>query len=662
MHNRIALRALTLLLVAQAAIAMLRIDIVPLGFGVDEYWQFGVTRLMAAGCMRHAIGLPHAYNEEQSALGQAIRDTLLGRQLPPAYADPAHPEVSPCPYFWQHAKRGVAYYTWAALPIAFLNPESDQLASVMSRTATLLLGLLMTVATYGITRELFPKRKLWAVGAAALAGFNQQLADLSTGTNADVGAACALGMLLWALARIHARGWSTYRALAAVLALLACFTTKTSAWIGAPLAAIWVLAALPAAIRRRAILSTLAAGSIAVLALQPVDLLAPAHWFINNGMLKLRHRPLRSPQLTPSAHSGSVGMLAARHDNAEGLVRDDLMCAPDDLCERLYNDSADGIVQYLPESTVKQVRGKLVTVGGWVRAPQGTALKFPALEDHLGGSSIELPATGDWEFRALTTRINPGAEHLAMVLHPVLAGSAVYDDLVVVEGGFNPAVPPRFDSTTAASGSWDGMQFTNLLRNGSAEQRWPRIRFVRLLAYEPNQMLWGLLSWQRTSQVWFAELPAWIFSMYWSGFGGTQPGLTRLQLLPIAGLTLLALAGLLVALWRTGGTPERKHVLLLMGTCAVLWGVVFLRADVWPSRAQLLTFAGARYGLPATMPASILLAGGLLAIFVRKQHRLVLATVILALFITSTYILLRVQLPFIACPLEPKTQCMYGPG
>lgn len=37
MHNRIALRALTLLLVAQAAIAMLRISIVPLGFGVDEY-------------------------------------------------------------------------------------------------------------------------------------------------------------------------------------------------------------------------------------------------------------------------------------------------------------------------------------------------------------------------------------------------------------------------------------------------------------------------------------------------------------------------------------------------------------------------------------------------------------------------------------------------
>jgi hypothetical protein len=94
----------------------------------------------------------------------------------------------------------------------------------------------------------------------------------------------------------------------------------------------------------------------------------------------------------------------------------------------------------------------------------------------------------------------------------------------------------------------------------------------------------------------------------------------------------------------------------------VLWGVVFIRADVWPSRAQLLTFAGARYGLPATMPASILLAGGLLAIFRRKPHRLVLATVILALFITSTYILLRVQLPFIACPLEPKTQCMYGPG
>ena len=662
MQNRIALRALTLLLVAQAAIALLRIAIVPLGFGVDEYWQFGVTRLMAAGCMRHAVGLPHAYNEQQSALGQAIRDTLLGRQVPPPYADPAHPEVSPCAYFWLHAKRGVAYYTWAALPIAVVNPVSDQLASFMSRTATLLLGLLMTVATYGITHELFPKRKLWAIGAAALTGFNQQLADLSTGTNADVGAACALGMLLWALASIHARGWSATRGVAAALALLACFTTKTSAWIGAPLAAIWLLAALPAALRRRAILSALAAVGVAMLALQPVDLLAPAHWFINNGALALRHRPLRSPQLTTSAHSGAVGMLATRNDNAEGLVRDDLMCAPDDLCERLYNDSADGIVQYLPESTVRQLRGTLVTVGGWVRAPRGAALKFPALEDQLGSTSAELPATGEWEFRARSMRIDPGAEHLAMVLHPGLAGNAVYDELVVAPGEFNPLVPPQFNSAAATSGSWDGVQFTNLLRNGSAEQRWPRIRFVRLQAYEPNQMLWGLLSWQRTSQVYLAELPAWIFSMYWSSFGGTQPGLTRLQLLPFAGLTLLALAGLLLALWRTRGTPERKHLLLLVGTCVVLWGVVFIRADVWPNRTQILTFAGARYGLPATMPASILLAGGLLAILGRKQRRLVLAGVIVMLFIASTYILMRVQLPFIACPLEPKTQCMYGPA
>ncbi len=148
---------------------------------------------------------------------------------------------------------------------------------------------------------------------------------MSTGTNADVGAACALGMLLWALARIHARGGSTYRTLAAALALLACFTTKTSAWIGAPLAVMWVLATLPAAIKRRAILSLLAAGSGAVLVLQPVDLLAPAHWVINNGMLQVRHRPLRAPHLTSSAHSGLIGMLAQRHDNAEGLVRDDLM-------------------------------------------------------------------------------------------------------------------------------------------------------------------------------------------------------------------------------------------------------------------------------------------------------------------------------------------------
>ena len=48
---------LALLLLAQVALGMLRIQIVPLGFNVDEIIHFAHAKLVAAACLRDSVGL-----------------------------------------------------------------------------------------------------------------------------------------------------------------------------------------------------------------------------------------------------------------------------------------------------------------------------------------------------------------------------------------------------------------------------------------------------------------------------------------------------------------------------------------------------------------------------------------------------------------------------
>ena len=70
-----------------------------------------------------------------------------------------------------------------------------------------------------------------------------------------------------------------------------------------------------------------------------------------------------------------------------------------------------------------------------------------------------------------------------------------------------------------------------------------------------------------------------------------------------------------------------------------------------------LFYATARHVLPAITPVALLIVGGLAQLFSKRVTLVVLALLIAGVFLASTWMLLRVELPYFSCPLEIRWAC-----
>ncbi len=643
--------ALAFLLLTQFALGMLRVQIVPLGFNVDEIIHFAHAKLVAAACLRDAVGLSWSLHRDDSEprnnppWGEDVTAWIAFNEQELLKIDPGSAESAPCDLLFDRRRlTNSAYYLWAGLPMALFNNLSDRVTINLGRIATLLLGLATTALACGTARRMFPRRAALPIGVASLMALNQHLGDVITGVNSDSGAVFAVTLLFWILAETRERKMTPGRALAVLAALLLCLFVKSTAWIGLPIAALWLWIRLPPADRRWTVASTVIASIALASALLPVSWVVPAHWFVQDAGEIVRFTPAKVQQ--KEARIGANALLVDSEYAASGLV------------------------QYLPEATVATLRGRTITVGGWVRVPSGGEIGFPNFATSSGGFSDSTTGNGEWQFRAMVAEVPLQATYLAVSL-PAPKGTAepaLYDDLVLANGKYPTDVPPSFPSPHAHRGEWGRAgEFSNLIRNASAESMWPRVGVTHVFGLSTNRALWSLLSWQRTSRAWLRELPSWLFAMYWSGFGGTQPGLSRLQLWSFLGLTLLAGFGLLRGMfllrlpWRPRvcfSAEALRTAWLLLTSTGLIWLMVILRADIYPHRTLMFTFAGTRYGLPAMLPSSILFTLGWMQLLPTRLHRTAVAGLALLLFLMSVHILIRVQIQFYECPLSPATLCL----
>jgi hypothetical protein len=643
--------ALAFLLLAQFALGILRVQIVPLGFNVDEIIHFAHTKLVAAACLRDAVGLSWSLHHDDSEprnnppWGEDVTAWIAFNEQELLKIDPGSPKSAPCDLLLDRRRlTNSAYYIWAGLPMALLNNLSDRSTINLGRIATLLLGLATTVLAYCTALRMFPRRAALPIGVASLMALNQHLGDVITGVNSDAGAVFAITLLFWILAETKGKKMTPGRALAVLAALLLCLFVKSTAWIGMPIATLWLWIRLPPAGRRWTVAGTVTASIALASALLPVSWVVPAHWFVRDAGEIVRFTPAKVHQ--KGAQIGANALLV----------------------DSKY--AASGLVQYLPEATVTTLRGRTITLGGWVRVPSGGEVEFPNFATSSGGFSDSTAGNGEWQFRAMVAEIPLQATYLAVNL-PAPKGTAdpaLYDDLVLASGEYLTDVPPSFPSPHAQRGEWGRAgEFSNLMRNASAESMWPRVGVTHIFGLSTNRALWSVLSWQRTSRAWLRELPGWLFTMYWSGFGGTQPGLSPRQLWPFLGLTLLAGLGLLRGMflsrlpWRPRvrfSAEALRTAWLLLASMGLIWLMVILRADIYPHRALMFTFAGTRYGLPAMLPSSILFTLGWMQLLPARLHRATVAGIVLLLFLVSVHILVRVQIKYYECPLSPATLCL----
>ncbi len=633
---------LIFLLVAQFMLGVFRIQIVPLSYNVDEIIHFANTKLVAAACIRDTLGLSWSLHQNNSIIGENVTEWIAFNDREKSNIDPSNPNSKPCHLIFDNRRlTNSAYYIWSSIPIAAFNNLADRPTINLSRFFTLLLGMSATCLSYLAVKNWFPSKQLLHISSASILTLNHQWSDISSGLNTDAGAMFSITLLFWSLSKINSTTLKYHSMIRIIPALILCLFTKSTAWIGIPITIIYLLANLPIS-QRKWMLTTLALGiTIAIPILLTIKQNIPAHWFWYEP-----NKPIRFIAAEFIDRSGPAGPNALIVDPQENY---------------------HGIVQYIEDNKIENLRGKNITIGGWTKLDKGSQIQFPNFSTDDGGYSHTTTGTGEWQFQTIVKQVPINANYLAIILPASNNDSIVlYDGLTVTIGNHTNKQASHLTSNKDTIKVWGKETISgNMVRNSTVETMWPNIQRKHIFGFSPNRALWSLYSWERTHPVWLRDLPSWLFAMYWSGFGGTQPGLNRLQLIPFLIITALGLCGIVRQTYLGNHKIKyAKHnyqmtIFFLIICTMLIFIMVILRTDIYPHQANMLMFAGTRYSLPAMLPTSILLTLGWINIIPRRYHKITIGIVVALLFLTNVFIIFNTQIPFYNCQLESAIKCLY---
>ncbi|MDP6772599.1 MAG: hypothetical protein QF704_17960, partial [Anaerolineales bacterium] len=177
--------------------------------------------------------------------------------------------------------------------MAIFNNLSDRDTINLGRFATLFLGIIATALTYATTHNLFPKKQSIQIGAASIMALNHHLGDITSGLNTDAGAMFAISLLFWSLSRqrINQSAPKSKSYWTIVMSLVLCLFTKSTAWIGIPLTALWLWSTLPEKQRKWTLVSAIFSLVTLTALFLPIKNEIPAHWFWNETGERVRFIP-----------------------------------------------------------------------------------------------------------------------------------------------------------------------------------------------------------------------------------------------------------------------------------------------------------------------------------------------------------------------------------
>lgn len=495
-----------------------------------------------------------------------------------------------------------AYYLWVSLPVYLTRYLPIELQLYAARCASLVLFMLTLGITLASMRELTPPghplRWLVPLAMALLPPF----VDLMTAVNNDVGAIFVTTLFFWQALRLIRRGLTLWRVFGlALIAALALLTKNTAAVVVllTPLAivlAFWQQRGWPWR-------WLLLAGAIAL----PVAGLAllgwgdAARWYRWHAATS---QTSTTRAVTPNAPLGRAVLRLTTSDQPRALL------AP------VWSTEA------------ARLRGQPVTVGAWVWASQPVTITQPtlALSTHSVGNfpatTLPLALTQAPLFVSQVITVPQDAATVAFYVEvpPLQSASAIdvyLDGAIVLAGAYAAESPPQFAGPDGSHGSWQGRSFTNLIRNGSAEAAWPRLRpwVEHLLATygrrSPAQTLTALFDIDRTAPLLNTIVGYRLLFSLFGTFGWAHINLPSVWWWSFV-VAILG-AGIGVCRWllsrRYAAPSSLAPSLGLLGMGALLvWGNSLLRA--LPLLDGQLLLPVARYGFPAIVPTVLTLVGG----------------------------------------------------
>lgn len=509
-----------------------------------------------------------------------------------------------------------AYYLLVALPLLLVRHLDVTTQLYIARCVSLVLFLLTILVIAAIVHDLTPCGHMlrWVVPLTAL--LMPPFADLMTAVNNDVGAVFLVSLFLWGGARTIRFGLTFWRLLWIVGAGLLAVLTKNTASVAlilAPfviLAAIWVQHGWP---WRWFLLGT--ASILAMLAVAILDWGDAAYWyrwpedFVQDSATRITNA------------TAPVGQHAVRLDTTT-------------------TDPGHYLLSPVLAQDERLLAGRSVTVGGWIWADRAAT---------VGGPGLVLGRPGTAEFETITHPVTVTTTPRfvswtstiptqTVVLYYGLFGSPTetperplavrLTGAVLVEGKELVDSVPIFDDDTARTGVWNGRHFTNLVRNPSGKQAWPRLRpwfehaLIRYVHRSPAQVLAALFDVERTGSFLLWIVTPMVLDGFFNGFAWGHVRLAGFAWpFFFRGLALIALAGCVKWTVLPNTAPSRAvgPALVFLACAGMLVGINTIMRPLPMLQAKILLPA-ARYAFPAIVPVVLTLAGGWWALWPRRYR------------------------------------------
>ena len=490
------------------------------------------------------------------------------------------------------------YYIIASFPLRYLPIEKIESQLHAARLISLIFYLVSIFIAWGLIREITSTDNPLRWMVPAMLAFLPAFVDLMTAVNNDSAAVAVYSIFLWISTRIIQRGLSFLSALALILAAILCYWTKNTVWVAIPYLFIAFILLFLQKLKKRLVVGLIT--TLIILGILSVFSWGDAANWVRFTMQdqSTRANPEKSPL-------GKYSLVLNVPSGGEK--------------QQLH--------QFLPLEVCRVIRGQKVTLGAWIWADKKVEINSPMLVYYDGTYRYSKRITLDTQpvFFKIKTRIPSNSGRIWITLDPIITKpisptTIYYNGLVLAKGVYPSTSKPIFNDVKASAGVWGGVSFTNLLRNASAEESWPRVYpWVDKIGMKiipdngtPSMILDSLFDLKATG-FYYRMTVSNLLRTFWAKFGWAHVPLIGHK--PYRFLGLVTLFGIVGSGWSL--IRSRKKItwdilFWFSASIAAVWGITLVRGTIYLIYHILIP--AARYAYPVIILSALILNQGWLEV------------------------------------------------
>ena len=527
------------------------------------------------------------------------------------------------------------YYLVASMPLRLFKLSNPYLNIDWQYRSVQIISLLFFLATvyfaWGLVRELAGAGSplVWIVPVclALEPSFNSTM----TSINDDVGAIAAFTFFLWGSVFLIQRGFSWKGLAWTTTAAVICLFTKSNVYVAVPLLVLVVLLSVFPLPRRWLVWTFLGLAGFA-------SLFVVFSWGDASDWYRTTFQSMSTRVQSDSAQLGNYVFQLSTQGNENNI----------------YGSSLHQIVAY---TTRTDLSGQPVTLGAWIWANKPATIRSPMILTYAATNPVyqNIQITQKPAFFSFTTVLPAYTALLQVILYPFdkTSNSDViiyYDGLVLLKGQWPADQTPQFTDPQGASGSWGGVQFTNLLLDGSAETAWPQIRSwvdrmgSRILPDKghPSVILYAILHWKDLAFYYTTQIIN-LIRTFWAKFGwGKVSFLGGTPYRYLSYLMGVGLIGAILGSWRYRKKISWNALIFLSIAGLALWLTAFLMGTIYIFSRYY--YPPARYAFPVIVPTLLLLVGGWLSLAPTRFRNYIEVVIPIGFFLINIYALISIYL------------------